>query len=616
VPDTDGDGLSDGDEVNVHGTEPLVTDTDGDGFSDGDEVSAGSDPKDTASTPLTILSFGPADVLNTNAGSDTGVDSRPEVATDGAGNWIAVWESNDPLGEAIGTDSDILLARSTDNGDTWSFPAALNSNAGIDTGDDLRPHLAADGTGNWVAVWESDDSLGGTLGTFFDVFVARSTDHGATWSHPVPLNSNAVSDTETHWRPRIAADGAGIWVAVWGSDDSLGDTIGSDLDVFMARSTDAGATWSASAPLNTNAASDTGNDNVPEITTDGAGNWVVVWTSLETLGGTIGTDHDILVARSADHGTTWSAPAALNTNADGDTGGDFRPQVTTDGAGLWVAVWYSIDTLGGILGADSDILVARSTDAGAAWSFPAVLNANAAIDAGNDRRVRVITDGSGSWIAVWESDNSLGGTLGTDWDVLVARSSDHGATWPFPAALNANADSDVGDDLRPRVATDGAGHWVAVWYSNDALGGTAGNDEDDIFHATGAGPDTDGDGLSDGADCAPANGQAWETPGEVAHLSLMHAGGAGGTTTLSWTEPATLGGVSVVYDTVSSGLASDFTAGTCEESNDGSDTIAESTTSMAPGEVLCFLVRAGNDCSEGDSGTDSALNARDVIDCP
>jgi serine/threonine protein kinase len=37
-PDTDGDGLSDGDEVNVHGTDPNNRDSDGDGLSDGDEV--------------------------------------------------------------------------------------------------------------------------------------------------------------------------------------------------------------------------------------------------------------------------------------------------------------------------------------------------------------------------------------------------------------------------------------------------------------------------------------------------------------------------------------------------------------------------------------------------
>ncbi len=43
-PDTDGDNLNDGDEVNVHGTDPLVTDTDGDGSNDGAEVNMTTDP--------------------------------------------------------------------------------------------------------------------------------------------------------------------------------------------------------------------------------------------------------------------------------------------------------------------------------------------------------------------------------------------------------------------------------------------------------------------------------------------------------------------------------------------------------------------------------------------
>jgi hypothetical protein len=45
--DTDNDGLSDGDEVSVYGTDPTASDTDGDGASDGDEISSyGSDPLD------------------------------------------------------------------------------------------------------------------------------------------------------------------------------------------------------------------------------------------------------------------------------------------------------------------------------------------------------------------------------------------------------------------------------------------------------------------------------------------------------------------------------------------------------------------------------------------
>lgn len=48
-PDSDGDGLSDGEEVHTYGTNPLATDTDGDRVSDGDEVAAGTDPTDAAS---------------------------------------------------------------------------------------------------------------------------------------------------------------------------------------------------------------------------------------------------------------------------------------------------------------------------------------------------------------------------------------------------------------------------------------------------------------------------------------------------------------------------------------------------------------------------------------
>lgn len=45
VADSDDDGLSDFEEVRTWLTDPLLADTDGDGFNDGDEVAGGFDPK-------------------------------------------------------------------------------------------------------------------------------------------------------------------------------------------------------------------------------------------------------------------------------------------------------------------------------------------------------------------------------------------------------------------------------------------------------------------------------------------------------------------------------------------------------------------------------------------
>ena len=114
----------------------------------------------------------------------------------------------------------------------------------------------------------------------------------------------------------------------------------------------AGMQFGDAAPLNSYAAVDDAggyrsNDRVPELTTDGAGNWVAVWRSEYDTGG-IGGDWDILFARATDNGATWSAAAPLNSYATVNTGWNWNPinnaggvPVTTDSAGNWVAVWTS-----------------------------------------------------------------------------------------------------------------------------------------------------------------------------------------------------------------------------------------------------------------------------------
>jgi len=405
------------------------------------------------------------------------------VATDSEGHWVAVWDSRDSLDETIGTDGDILVARSTDNGTTWTAPVALNTNAATDSGYDWDPRVTTDGEGNWVVVWWSHDDLGDTIGPDDDILVSRSTDNGVTWTAPAALNTNASTDSGDDWHPQLTTDGNGIWVAVWNSDDDLGGTIGGDHDILVSQSADNGVTWTPAAALNTNAPTDSGDDVRVQLTTDGEGNWVAVWRSDDDLSGTIGPDYDVLVSRSTDDGVTWSPPVALNTNAATDSGSDYQPQVTTDRGGIWVAAWWSNEPLGGTIGTDYDILMSRSTDNGSTWTPPAPLNTNADSDSGGDHYLQVTTDGAGNWLAAWDSWDTLGGTIGTDDDILFARSTDGAASWTTPAALNTNAATDSGHDLRPQVTTDGGGNWLVVWWSEETLGGTIGAD-DDIFYTT------------------------------------------------------------------------------------------------------------------------------------
>lgn len=425
--------------------------------------------------------------LNTNAAIDSGRDYSAEVATDGAGNWVAVWVSEDDLGGTIGTDRDILVAMSSNDGDTWTAPTALDIDAAANLAEDFSPQVTTDGAGNWLVVWFSDASLAHTIGLDYDILAARSTDNGATWTAPGPLNGNASVDSARDSGPQVATDGNGNWVAVWESEDDLGGTVGADFDILAARSTDNGATWTVPVIVNNNAISDWGNDFNPSVTTDGNGNWVAVWESKDDLGGTIGADRDILVAHSTDNGATWMDPGVLNSNASTDLGHDFGPQVTTDGAGNWVAVWEQ----------SRSIMVSRSTDNGKTWTALDLLHT-----AGDSRYPQVTTDGYGNWVSVWYSNDTLNAAVGTDDDIFVALSVDNGATWTTPAALNSNATTDAGSDATPQQMTDGASHWVTVWVSTDSLNGTIGTDSD-ILQVNCSPLDTDCDGVPESGPGAP-----------------------------------------------------------------------------------------------------------------
>ena len=428
-------------------------------------VAAARNPNRVAFRPAFVLdAHAPSGPVNNIYGGPE-VDQNAGVATDGAGHWVAVWHSSDKVGGRSGHDYDILLARSSDNGLTWTQPVALNTNAANDVGDDLEPVVRTDETGVWIVTWDSDETFGGKYGLDRDIFFARSTDNGESWSAPAPLNLNADKDWGKDNEPRLAADGRGNWVAVWASTDSLGNRIGGDSDILVAHSTDKGETWTHPVALNNNAAADKGFDSSPDIITDASGRWLAAWSAGDSGLQGIGNDRDILIAHSDDNGGTWSDPAPLNSSATSDANSDWTPRLASDGRGHWVAVWSSADSLGDTIGVDRDILVSRSTDNGDTWSTARALNRNAATDAAEDSAPAIVSDGLGNWVVAWHAWGDLGYSDGSDADIAVAYSADDGVTWTDPTHINDRAAGDAVDDLLPALATDGRGHIVAVWQS-------------------------------------------------------------------------------------------------------------------------------------------------------
>lgn len=390
---------------------------------------------------------------------DSAEDAAPEAATDGAGNWVAVWQAD----AFAGSDDDILVARSSDDGETWTAAEALNTNAASDTGLDWFPHVATDGAGTWIAVWQSTDTLGGTIGSDYDILYARSTDNGDTWTAPAPLNSGAASDTFYDELARIVTDGSGNWMVVW-------DQVGMFLtkDILMARSTNNGASWSSQTTINSNAVNNGYDDEQPSLATDGAGNWVVVWNSTDALGG-LGNDYEILVTRSTNNGASWSAAKLLNSNWAGIQT-DRRPSIATDGNGNWVTVWSS-----SVSGFELWTAVSRSQDVGETWTDRVLVNATVSPSETFEYKPRVVTDGAGNWMIAFSSayPDELDAT------VRFVRSTDNGQSWTIPGGIHPaflGVHSGIGDT--PVVASMADGKWLALWVTRDDLDGYGSNTRD------------------------------------------------------------------------------------------------------------------------------------------
>ncbi|MCK9616536.1 MAG: T9SS type A sorting domain-containing protein [Lentimicrobiaceae bacterium] len=205
------------------------------------EVSRTTDGGDTWSSAVNVSSA-------VNAGShNQGVN----LHTGPNGEVYAIWAIYDgwPTDESA-----IGFSKSLDGGATWQ-PATriIGDIRGIRTSGTSKnmrvnsfPSMTVDisngpNRGAIYVLWTNIGVPGINADGDIDVYMIKSTDQGATWSTPLKVNQDLPGQGKQHFFPWICCDDVSGYLSVIFYDDR--NVSSSQCEVFVANSTDGGQTW-------------------------------------------------------------------------------------------------------------------------------------------------------------------------------------------------------------------------------------------------------------------------------------------------------------------------------------------------------------------------------------
>ena len=231
------------------------------------------------------------------------------------------------------------------DGSDWTRGSLVNRPVAGGLVQESFPATAPDGT-LYVAFLQFQGGFGSTR-PHAGVWVAKSTDGGATFTQrrvteirqipsPIPPQGSAANDGLNSFRTGTIPT---IGVTSDGTVHlAWGQWNGTDADVMYARSADAGGTWSAPIPM-ANAA---GHQFFPSLDTDGASVHVAWYDSRLDPGGTISA-LDVFYNQSTDAGVTF-APDERVTDVSFDPNAVSRFPVF---CAAFIGDYLDLDAVGG-----------------------------------------------------------------------------------------------------------------------------------------------------------------------------------------------------------------------------------------------------------------------------
>ena len=262
--------------------------------------------------------------------SQTGFDDFVSIAY-GNGVFVAGMASQRKSGGS-GSDYDVLIVWSTDDGDSWPSSQAVVVDDSVEDEHAIQIAISPDGT--FASVVYHRINAGNHV-----YFSAASTSALGTWSTPVPLSSSGTADLN----PSIAV----------GSDGSLLVTWQSSSAILWSLSNDGGTVWSSPQPS-------VALSRIPSVTIiDGM--WLMYYAS----------NNRLYALTSTDLGASWKSkpgttdiPAKTSLTWPDGTFDEERDehifQTYNTQTGLWMATWVSSRPQGG---GDWDIAFSVSANA-------------------------------------------------------------------------------------------------------------------------------------------------------------------------------------------------------------------------------------------------------------
>jgi hypothetical protein len=188
---------------------------------------------------------------------EDGLSSSPQIAIDGQGDVVAVWQQKDIHG---GSGFHYFIQTARRSGGSWSTPLTISREDGLAMG----PQLALDPDGNETVIWSWGPLATGTA----TGLQARSGTAGGSWGTIVYVATRPGGLEPSESGIQLLADPQGNVTAIWEGWSAPNDIVRS------ARRT-AGGTWSSPVTLST------GYSFFPSMAVDPQGTITAVWSGLD-----------------------------------------------------------------------------------------------------------------------------------------------------------------------------------------------------------------------------------------------------------------------------------------------------------------------------------------------